>query len=343
MQLSSKGKKWLKAGIAALMIAAILYLHYFTLPTRAYYHAVYRTLFYVPLVLGAFWFGWKGALFVCFSVLVLISPYVVARWHGFSLQEFETMLEGVLFIVVAAILAFLVEKEKRQRAARLEVERLAAIGKAASEVAHEMKTPLMAIGGFTSQVSRAFKSDEPNGKKLEIVLKETARLESLVRDMLEFGRPLQIEPTQENLNQLLVQAVEMSLPMAKEAGVEVEALPDPSLPVASMDASKIKQVILNLLSNAIQVSPSGEKIRARTSVDRDAVILEIEDTGTGIKEEDRERIFEPFFTTKKGGTGLGLAIVKKVLEAQGGKIVFHPNQGRGVTFRVSLPLKTSHQ
>jgi two-component system sensor histidine kinase HydH len=326
-----------------LMITAILYLHYFTLPTRAYYHAVYRTLFYLPLVLGAFWFGWKGALSVCISVLVLISPYVVARWHGFSLQEFETMLEGVLFIVAAAILAFLVEKEKRQRAARLDVERLAAIGKAASEVAHEMKTPLMAIGGFTSQVSRAFKSDEPNRKKLEIVLKETARLESLVRDMLEFGRPLQIEPTQENLNQLLVQAVEMSIPMAKEAGVAVEALPDPYLPVTLMDASKIKQVILNLLSNAIQVSPTGEKITARTSVERNAVILEIEDSGSGIKEEDRERIFEPFFTTKKGGTGLGLAIVKKVLEAQGGKIVFQPNQGRGVTFRVSLPLRTGYQ
>jgi two-component system sensor histidine kinase HydH len=141
----------------------------------------------------------------------------------------------------------------------------------------------------------------------------------------------------------MAQAVEMSLPMAKEAGVEVEAFADPSLPLAPMDTSRIKQVILNLLSNAIQVSPAGEKVMTRTFVEKDAVVLEIADSGSGIKEEDRERIFEPFFTTKKGGTGLGLAIVKKVLEAHGGKIVFHANQGRGVTFCLSLPLRTSHQ
>jgi two-component system sensor histidine kinase HydH len=342
--LSSRGKRWFKAGILAFMIAAILYLHYFTLPTRAYYHAFYRTLFYLPLVLGAFWFGWKGAASVCVSVLLLFSPYVLMRWHGFTLQEFDTMLEAVLFIVAAAILGFLVEREKKERAARLEVERLAAIGKAASEVAHEMKTPLMAIGGFTRQVSRAFKSEEPNRKKLEIVLKETARLESLVKDMLDFGKPLQIEPAQENLNKLLVEAVEMSLPMAKVARVSVEAHPEPSLPVALMDAPKIKQVILNLLSNAIQASPEGEKVTVYTSVEGNTVVLEVADSGSGIKEEDRERIFQPFFTTKKGGTGLGLAIVKKVLEAHGAKITFLVNQGgRGVTFRVSLPVKISKQ
>ncbi len=281
---------------------------------------------------------------VCVSVLLLFSPYVLARWHGFTLQEFDTMLEGVLFIVAAAILGFLVEREKKERAARLEVERLAAIGKAASEVAHEMKTPLMAIGGFTRQVLRAFQSNEPNRKKLEIVIQETARLESLVRDMLDFGRSLQIERVSVDLNQLLVETVEMVLPMAKEVRVRVEVLPEPSLPVAPMDASKIKQVILNLLSNAIQASPEGEKVTAHTSLEGNTVILEVADSGYGIKEEDREKIFQPFFTTKKGGTGLGLAIVKKVLEAHGAKIAFHVNQGgRGVTFRVSFPLRTSKQ
>jgi signal transduction histidine kinase len=124
---------------------------------------------------------------------------------------------------------------------------------------------------------------------------------------------------------------------------KIETYPEPSLPVAPMDASKIKQVILNLLSNAIQASPKGEKIGARTSVRGNAVVLEVVDSGSGIKEENRERIFQPFFTLKKGGTGLGLAIVKKILEVHGGKIIFYANQSRGVTFRVSLPLRTSSQ
>jgi two-component system sensor histidine kinase HydH len=124
---------------------------------------------------------------------------------------------------------------------------------------------------------------------------------------------------------------------------EMETYPEPSLPVAPMDASKIKQVILNVLSNAIQASPKGEKARARTSVRGNAVILEVVDSGSRIKEEDRERIFQPFFTLKKGGTGLGLAIVKKILEVHAGKIVFYANQSSGVTFRVSLPLRTSSQ
>jgi two-component system sensor histidine kinase HydH len=136
--------KFVKASVIALLIAAILSLHYLTLPTRAYYHAVYRMLFYLPLIMAGFWFGLKGALSVCGSVLVLFSPYVVMRWQGLSLEEFDTLLEGFLYIAAAFILGFLAEREKKAREARIAAERLAAIGKAVSEVAHDMKTPLMA-------------------------------------------------------------------------------------------------------------------------------------------------------------------------------------------------------
>jgi two-component system sensor histidine kinase HydH len=330
--------KFLKAGFIALLIAAILALHYLTLPTRAYYHAVYRMLFYLPLIMAGFWFGLKGALSVCGSVLVLFSPYVVMRWQGLSLEEFDTLLEGFLYIAAAFILGFLAEREKKAREARIAAERLAAIGKAVSEVAHDMKTPLMAIGGFTKQVLRSLKSDDPEQKKLDIVLQETARMESMVREMLDFGRPLQLERTQTNLNELVCHAIEVSQPMAKEAGVKLEHHFEPRLPSMSLDAPRMKQVILNLVANAIQASPAGEKVRATTAVIKNAAVLEVSDSGCGIKEEAEERVFQPFFSTKKGGTGLGLAIAKKLVEAHGGEIDFHTNLDRGVTFVVSLPL-----
>jgi two-component system sensor histidine kinase HydH len=331
------GNKYVRVTIIALLVVAILSLHYFTLPHRAYYHAVYRMLFYLPLIMAGFWFGLKGALSVCASVLVLFSPYVVMRWHGLSLQEFDTLLEGVLYIAAAFILGFLAERERKERAARIETERLAAIGKAVSEVAHDMKTPLMAIGGFTKQVSRSLESNDPNQEKLDIVLQETDRMESMVKEMLDFGRPLQLERTEANLNELIRNMIEVSQPMAKEAGVEVEIQLEPSLPPMAVDVSRMEQVILNLLANAIQASPAGEVVRMRTSIKGNRVILEVSDSGSGIKEEDYERVFQPFFSTKKGGTGLGLAIAKKIVERQRGEIAFHANPDRGITFRIALP------
>jgi two-component system sensor histidine kinase HydH len=331
-----QGKR-MKAAIIVLMIAAILCLHYFTLPERAYHHAVYRTLFYLPLILGSFWFGLKGVLSVCGVVLITFSPYLGMHWEGFSVGDLDRLLEGVLFVVSAIILGLLVEREKKADKARLEAERLACIGKAVSEVAHDMKTPLMAIGGFTSQVARSLGGDDPNRKKLGIVIQESTRLESMVKEMLDFGKPLELRFSEASLNEIALDCMEVSKPVAKEAGVELESHFDSSLPALSLDASRMKQAILNLMTNAIQASPVGEKITVRTTHENHGVLLSVSDCGCGIEEKDHEGMFQPFFSTKKGGTGLGLPIVKKIVDAHGGDVSFHPNPRKGVTFTVLLP------
>ncbi len=327
----------IKAAIIVLMIAAILCLHYLTLPEKAYHHAVYRTLFYLPLILASFWFGLTGALSVCGAVLMTFSPYVLTHWEGFSVGDFDTILEGLLFIASTTILGLLVEREKKADKARLEAERLACIGRAVSEVAHDMKTPLMAIGGFTSQVAKAMEADNPNRKKLGIVIQETTRMESMVKEMLEFGRPLELHLSDRSLNEIALDCMEVSKPVAKEAGVDLESHLAPSLPLVTLDVSRMKQVILNLMMNAIQASPAGEKIMVGTTHEKQGVLLSVSDCGCGIVEKDREAVFQPFFSTKKGGTGLGLPIVKKIVEAHGGDVSFHPNPRKGVTFTVQLP------
>ena len=141
----------MKKAIISLLIAAILELHYYTFPEMRYHHAVYRMLFYLPLVLGSLWFGMKGALFVCISVSVLFLPHALKQWQGFSLDDLYRLTEGALYIFIALILGFLVEEVKKRHKALLMAESLSAVGKAVSEIAHNMKAPLMAIGGFATQ------------------------------------------------------------------------------------------------------------------------------------------------------------------------------------------------
>ena len=320
------------------MIAAILCLHHFTLPQEAYLHAVYRILFYLPLILGGLWFGLRGALLVCGTVLVLFLPYLLMYWKGFTLGNFDELLEGILFIVAAIVLGLLVERQRQAQIARAGAERLAAVGKAVSEIAHDMKTPLVAIGGFSSQVARTLEAGDPRQRKLEIVIRETQRLESMVREMLDFGKPLELQSSRKNLNDIVLDSIETSQPLAGKSGVELEARLEPSLPEIGLDAARMKQVLLNLIANAVQASPPGERVRITTAPGRNFLSIEVSDSGEGIKDEHLENIFRPFFTTKKEGTGLGLPIVKKIVEAHGGKVSFRSNPSKGITFVISLPL-----
>ncbi|MGM0427764.1 MAG: sensor histidine kinase, partial [Thermodesulfobacteriota bacterium] len=318
------------------LIGIILVLHYFTHYHFAVRHAVYRMLFYLPLVLGSFWFGFKGAMGVSIAVILFYAPFLFSTWQGIS-HDFEKLIEGTLFVFIALVLGYLSEKERKEETARYQAERLASIGRAVSEIAHDMKSPLMAIGGFTSQVSRKLSAKDPNRKKLDLVVNETSRLESMVKEMLDFSRPVQLQTRMENLNRLAEECIEISAPVAEDHGVKIKTEFDPELPSQSLDEYRIKQVIMNLITNAIQASPPGKTVWVRTRKGKHEAALDLSDSGCGIKEEDQEKIFEPFFSTKKEGTGLGLAIVKKIAEAHGGEISLYSNPEEGVTFSVRLP------
>lgn len=334
-----KGKDWYRVAIVTAMIGSILFLHYFTLHELKYHHALYRTLFYLPLILGTFWFGLKGALYVVVSVFIFYLPYMILRWQGFSVEDFDRILEGVLYVAITFLLGSLIERERKRHRNLLQAKSLAAIGRAVSEVAHEMKAPLIAIGGFAKQVSRKLGPDDSNQKKLKVMISETARLESMVRAMLDFGKPLDLRPAQTDVNRLVLETVEVAQPIAGENDVELQVDLAPSLPFLSLDGPRIKQVLLNLTINAIQASPAGKHVLISSRLNGDCVELKVVDTGSGIKEEFHGSVFHPFFSTKKGGTGLGLGIVKKIVDAHKGKISFQSNSGKGVTFALFFSLR----
>jgi signal transduction histidine kinase len=278
----------------------------------------------------------KGAMYVCGSVSVLFLPHAIAQWRGFSFDDFNRLLEGVLYIIIAFILGFLVEKERKKHRALLRAESLAAVGKTVSEIAHDMKTPLMAIGGFARQVSRKLGKGDPNHKKLDIIIEETNRLESMVREMLDFGKPLKLQLMETNLNELVLDSINIAQPLARKAEVALKTDLAASLPALTLDVPRVKQMLLNLITNAVQASPEGEHVQVRTHPGNSGVMLEVVDKGHGIAKEH----FHPFFSTKKGGTGLGLGIVKKIIETHGGEISFHSNVEKGVTFTVRFPMST---
>ncbi len=329
---------WLRIGLIAGLIVGISILHYITDPHEVEHHAVHRRLYYLPLVLACFWFGIKGAIVVSLSVIALYLPYGLAHWDE-PFHGFESILEGGLYVFIALTLGILVERRKKEHEARIEAERLAGIGKAVSEIAHDMKSPLIAIGGFAEQVSRKLPQKDENHRKLQIVVQESKKLEQRIKEMLEFGRPVAMELSLTNLNDLINKTMESIRPVADDSGVELKTDPDHELPLVELDIPRFSQVLTNLVVNAVQASPRGKEVLIKTRGTKSEAIVEVSDQGSGIPENDRDKVFQPFFSTKKEGTGLGLPNVKRIVEAHGGKITFITGKDKGTTFKVSLPLK----
>ena len=230
----------------------------------------------------------------------------------------------------------LIQRERSIKALK-ETENLAAIGRALSSVAHDMRTPLVAIGGFAKQVQRHIAEENADWGKMGIVLSETERLEKMVADMLDFSKPLQLEKSREQIGAMLEESIVVTKPLADEKQVElvVEAIGD--APPVQLDRLRIKRVLINLLTNAIEASPEGKPVKICYRRFGKDLIVDVTDKGPGIPVEIRKEIFVPFFTTRKEGTGLGLPIVKMVVEAHHGSIEVVDTSG-GATFRLRLPM-----
>jgi signal transduction histidine kinase len=225
-------------------------------------------------------------------------------------------------------------------------EKLAATGRLAASIAHEINNPLEAIKNALYLLSNKIAADDPNAKFLQIATKETDRVSRILRQMLGFYRPPKMEPT--DINRLIEDAEALIEKHLRQHRVKVENELDPGLPLVIASADQIKQVLLNLMMNGQQAMPEGGTLFVSTRVAHgadpeflmsDSVQIQIRDTGTGIAEELVPHIFEPFFSTKdEKGTGLGLWVSQGIVQAHGGSIKLRSREGRGTTFSVALPI-----
>jgi len=254
-----------------------------------------------------------------------------------ALREAATYTLGVGVVAAISLLGVaivLVRREARRNAderTRERERRLAHLGEMSAVLAHEIKNPLASLKGNAQLLAQMLAKSQPEGDKqrtkADRVVDEAVRLEQLTNDLLHFVRTGAIQRTATDPAALVREAAG-SVP--GEVTIETAAAPA----TWSLDAARIREVIVNLVDNAIAAGPPVEVV---VRADQRALVIEVADHGPGVPVEDRERIFEPFFTGKVQGTGLGLAVARRVVELHGGTLSVHTSPRGGALFRAEIP------
>ena len=233
-------------------------------------------------------------------------------------------------------------KDNRDRL--VNAERLSAVGRVTAQVAHEIRNPLTAIGGFARNLARKLPHNEPLAGYAKIIVEEVDRLESLLTQLLGYTRRPQQQWTSVSLNRLAGQVADMLHDELRLARVTVTLDLDPQLPLLSLQQEHIEQVLINLIRNAKQaMADTGGTLLISSRCEHAAVCLEVADNGPGIPEHVMPNLFSGFFTTKPDGAGLGLSICKQIMQEHGGDIRVTSSADTGAVFTLAFPLPTAHE
>ena len=267
--------------------------------------------------------------------------------------ESEGVSAGVMLLIQDLSQVKSLEEELRRS------ERMAALGKMAAGVAHELRNPLSSIKGLALLLKSRFQEVAPapslvpvaleapgpvknsDQETADILVQEVERLNRSIGELLDYARPQKLIKADVRPEEVVRKAVSLVRMDAESVGVQVEIEMEDDLPVVPADQDKLNQVFLNLLLNSIQAMEHGGRLDIRASVQGGNVLFAIKDTGCGVKKEDLPRIFDPYYTTKPEGTGLGLAMSVKIIEEHGGTMTFQSEPDVGTTVVVSLPCKPS--
>jgi signal transduction histidine kinase len=225
-------------------------------------------------------------------------------------------------------------KNLRERV--IKTERMAALGEVAARVAHEIRNPLVSLGGFARRLEKKL-----NGglkEYADIIAKEVGRLEDLLNEILSFVKETRIQKERVEAQKLMEEVISLTHSEIDDRGISlIREFGDPV--EIYVDPNRVKDALLNIIKNAIQALENHGTITLKIYRKNKTCILEIRDTGPGIAEEDLRFIFDPFYTTKKTGTGLGLTITHRIIEEHDGRIEVESKTGEGSTFRVVIPIK----
>ncbi len=266
-------------------------------------------------------------LFGIFQLLIILGTgmlvYFSNRWSSTLASEVNRKTEEL----------------KKSQEKLVHSERLAAVGSMASHVSHEIKNPLIAIGGLAQQLKRSANLGDREKGKLDLIAKEVSRLEHMLIEVRDFTRPTTPRKTKGAIHPLIREVLTLMKPIFTDQKIEIQEELDPHLPEFEFDPEQIKQVLLNLIKNAAEAMTDGGRLRVKTYTLDQNVIIEISDTGKGISPEHLSNLFRPYFTTKKKGTGLGLAVSYKLVQDHNGDIQVSSEVNQGTRVVVQLPLQ----
>jgi signal transduction histidine kinase len=260
----------------------------------------------------------------------------------YSLEDSE-LLSGLANQASIAIEnALLYENYRLQQALLGRADRLAALGTLAAGLAHEIRNPLVAVKTLTQLLPERMDDEEFRKEFTQIASQEIDRMASLVNELLEFARPSEPQLQPENLKEVMQGMILLISTHAMKKDLEIETQIDDDLPLVNIDREQMKQVLLNLLLNAIDATPEGGRIKLEVHAlvnerGQRALHIEVSDTGCGIPEENVEQIFTPFFSTKGKGSGLGLSISNQIVQDHHGTITVRSRLDEGTSFLIMLP------
>ena len=232
------------------------------------------------------------------------------------------------------------DETQRMQQQMVQASKMAAVGELAAAVAHEVNNPLTGILGFSELLLAGLDAGDPKRADMAVIHSEAVRARGIVRALLEFARPRPPQRVQAEPNAMVRSAVDLVRFRAQERRVTI--VEDyGSVPSLEIDPDAMKQVLLNLFSNAFEAMPAGGELRVATLRSGDRIGLRVADNGIGMEPSTRNRIFTPFFTTRagtEGGTGLGLSVGLRIVEGHGGSIEVDSEAGSGSTFTIWLPI-----
>lgn len=227
----------------------------------------------------------------------------------------------------------------REQVARM--DRLASLGRMSAGIAHEIRNPLTGVSLLLDELHDRLLGQEKDQQLIRRALGEMERLEGLVGELLHFSTMSELKLSPGRVQDILRDSVFLMRKQCERSGIQIEECIDGDLPLISLDASRLKQVFLNLLSNAIDAMPDGGVLTLTAERSANSVKVIVADTGVGIEAEKVSLVFEPFYTSKGQGTGLGLSISHNIISDHGGSINVESRSEHGTVFVVELPIETS--
>jgi two-component system sensor histidine kinase HydH len=214
----------------------------------------------------------------------------------------------------------------------------------AAGVAHEVRNPLSSIKGFATLLGSKFKDGSQEYEAADILVQEAERLNRSITELLNYARPTTLRKEPVNIGEMVKLSLKLISSDAQSLGVKTSMDIEADLPSISVDKDKINQVLLNLYLNGLQameqtLSAKELKVSVHQDETGELIIIEVQDTGSGIPQEDLDKVLDPYFTTKPEGTGLGLALAYKIIDEHKGTIRFTSDEGEGTTVSVSFPIQ----
>ncbi len=357
---AQKARQFLTAVILVLSIVLITLLHYYTTAGGNFLlHEISQRLYYVPIIYAAYTFGVRGGAACSLLSGAVYLLHISEHEHDPESAILNQYAEILMFQVVGVVTGLLARAERRQRerfekasaelaAAYQELrdtldlliraDRLKSVGEVAAAIVHEIRNPLSAIKGAAEIIEKEIPIESPRREFVSVIEREVDRLNRLVSEFLNFAKPRQPEKTPSNLNEIVRSVITFTSKEADKSGVKLASQLDEQLPDVMIDADQIRQVLLNLILNAIHAMSQGGTVEIASRREGKMVELSVRDHGVGIEPRIRDRIFDPFFTTRPEGSGLGLSVAYQLVKQHDGEIDLVDVEGPGARFVVRLPL-----